>query len=132
MASKGFWAGWVAFAGFLMLIMGILDFFQGLIAVIRGEYYVLTPNQIVVFDLSTWGWLMMIWGAVLFLAGGGLLSRQSWARWFSILAVGLNFVAQLGFEGSQFTLWGLTVLTLNFLVLYALIIRWGEVREAVL
>src|SRR5262249_34012211 len=115
MASKGFWAGWVAFAGFLMLIMGILDFFQGLIGVIRGEYYVLAPNQIVVFDLSTWGWLMMIWGGVLFLAGGALLSRQSWARWFSILAVGANFVAELGFQGStQFSLWGLTVLTLNF------------------
>ena len=132
MASKGFWAGWVAFAGFLMLIIGMLNFFQGLIAVIRDEYYVLTPNEILVVDLSTWGWIMLIWGGVLFLAGGGLLSRKSWARWFSILAVGANFIAQLGFDGNHFSLWGLTVVTLNFLVLYALIVRWGEVREAVL
>jgi hypothetical protein len=37
-ASKGFWAGWVVFAGMLMVIIGSLDFFQGLIAIIRDKY----------------------------------------------------------------------------------------------
>jgi hypothetical protein len=133
MASKGFWAGWVAFAGFLMLIVGTLDFLQGLTALIKDEYYVLTPSRILVFDLTTWGWIMLIWGVVLALAGLGLLTRQGWARWFTIVAVGANFVAELGFlGGGNFTLWALTVIALNVLVLYALIVRWDEGKEAAL
>jgi len=68
------WTGWIAFAGWLMVIIGTIDFFQGLIAVIRDQYYVFTPNQIVVFDMTTWGWITLIWGIVLGLAGLGLLA----------------------------------------------------------
>jgi hypothetical protein len=130
MASRGFWAGWVFFAGVLMVVIGILDFFQGLIAIIRDNYYVLTPEQIIVFDLTAWGWIMLIWGLVVAAAGAALVAGRSWARWFAIVVGGLNFIVQLGFVGSsQYTLWALTVVAMNVLVLYALIVRWGDVRE---
>ena len=132
MASKGFWAGWVAFAGLLLMIIGGLDFFQGMIAVIRDEYYVLTAQGALVFDVSTWGWLMMIWGLVLACIGYGLVSGASWARWVAILGVSANFLAQLGLSGGigQVSLWGLCVLALNVLVLYALIVRWDDAKAA--
>ena len=44
-ASKDFWAGWVGFAGWLMIVIGSIDFFQGLIAIIRDKYYLLTPTR---------------------------------------------------------------------------------------
>ena len=123
------WTGWVAFAGWLMVLIGTLDFFEGLIAVIRDQYYVLAPNQIIVFDLTTWGWITLIWGIVVALAGLGLLARSGWARWFAIVVGSLNFVVQLGFVGSsQYPLWALTVLALTFVVLYALIVRWDDGR----
>ena len=126
------WTGWVAFAGWLMVLIGTLDFFQGLIAVIRDQYYVLAPNQIIVFDLTTWGWITLIWGIVVALAGLGLLARSGWARWFAIVVGSLNFVVQLGFVGSsQYPLWALTVLALTVVVLYALIVRWDDVRVPV-
>ena len=130
MASRGFWAGWVFFAGVLMVVIGVLDFFQGLIAIIRDNYYVLTPQQIIVFDLTAWGWIMLIWGLVVAAAGAALVAGRSWARWFAIVVAGLNFIVQLGFVGSsQYTLWALTVVAMNVLVLYALIVRWGDVTE---
>jgi hypothetical protein len=116
----------------MMVLIGTLDFFQGLIAVIRDQYYVLAPNQIIVFDLTTWGWITLIWGIVVALAGLGLLARSGWARWFAIVVGSLNFVVQLGFVGSsQYPLWALTVLALTFVVLYALIVRWDDVRVPV-
>jgi hypothetical protein len=128
-ASKGAWAGWVAFAGLLMMIIGGLDFFQGLIAVIRDQYYVLGDNGALVIDVSQWGWIMMIWGIVLALVGYGLVSAASWARWVAIFLVSVNFIAQLGYDGgSGWTLWSLCVLALNVIVLYALIVRWDEAR----
>ena len=35
-------AGWIGFAGILMLIIGSIDFFQGLIALFEDEYFVVT------------------------------------------------------------------------------------------
>ena len=127
MAGSNRWAGWIGFAGWLMIIIGVLDFFEGLIAVIRGQYYVLTANQILVFNLRTWGWVTLIWGIVILMAGLGLLSGSGWARWFAIVVGSLNFIGQLGFVGSaQYPLWALTVLGLTVVVLYALIVRWDD------
>jgi hypothetical protein len=131
MPSEGFWAGWVWFAGLLMIVIGFLDFFQGLIAVVRDKYYVLGPEQIIVFDLTTWGWITLIWGIIVALAGFALLAGQGWARWFTIVVASLNFIVQLGFVGSnRYPLWALVAMALNIVVLYALIVRWSDVREA--
>jgi hypothetical protein len=120
-------AGWIGFAGILMLIVGSIDFIQGLIALFDDEYYVVTPSGFLAFDLTGWGWIMVIWGLLLVLAGLGLLAGQEWARWFAIVVVALNFIAQLGFLGnSQYPLWSLTVVALNVVVLYALTARWSE------
>ena len=130
MARDTRWTGWIGFAGCLMLIIGGLDFFEGLIAIIRGQYYVLTSNQIVLVDIKTWGWITLIWGIIVALAGLGILSGASWARWFAIIVGTLTFFEQLGFVGSaQYPLWALTVLVLTGIVLYALIVHWDDAAE---
>ena len=124
------WAGWIAFAAWLMIIIGGLDFFQGLIAIIRDDYYVQAANQIIVFDLTTWGWVMLIWGIILVTAGCGLLAAQTWARWFAIVVASLNFLVELSFVGSaSYPLWALVVVALTLVVLYALIARWGAMQD---
>jgi hypothetical protein len=130
-ASKEFWTEWVGFAGLMMVLIGVLNAIQGLIAIVRDDYYVMTPEQIIVFDLSTWGWLMLIWGIIVAFAGYSLAMGAGWARWFTIVVASLNVIFQLGFVGSgQYPLWALTVLALNVLVLYALTVRWRDVGEA--
>jgi hypothetical protein len=129
MAEKSGWTGWIGFAGVLMVIIGGIDFFQGLIAAIRGSYYAVTPNQIVVFNLTTWGWITLIWGIILVMAGFGLLAGSSWARWFTIVAGSINFFIQLGFNGSPaYPLWSLMGLVLTIFVLYALIVHWDAAK----
>ncbi len=120
-------AGWIGFAGIILMLIGAMDFFQGLIALFEDEYYVVTRSGFLVFDLTAWGWIMLIWGVLLVLAGFGLVAAQGWARWFAIVVVSVNFIAQLGFLGnSQYPLWSLTVMALNLIVLYALTARWSE------
>ena len=89
-------AGWIGFAGILLLVVGSIDFMQGLIALFEDEYFVVTQSGYLVVDLTAWGWIMLIWGVLLVLAGLGLLSAQGWARWFAIVLVCVNFIAQLG------------------------------------
>jgi len=127
MSTKSSMAGWIGFAGIVMVIVGFIDFFQGLIALIEDDYYLVTPAGFLAVDLTTWGWVLLIWGVVLVLAGFALVAGQGWARWFAIVTVSLNFFAQLGFLGnSQYPLWALTALALNVLVLFALTVRWQE------
>jgi hypothetical protein len=114
----------------MMILIGVLNVIQGLIAIIRDDYYLLASEQVIVFDLTTWGWVMLIWGALVALAGYALAMGAGWARWFTIVVVSLNVVLQLSFVGSgQYTLWALTVLVLNVLVLYAVTVRWKDVQE---
>ena len=120
-------AGWVGFAGILMLIVGSIDFFQGIIALFEDEYFVVTRSGFLVFDLTGWGWFMIFWGILLVIGGLGLMGGQGWARWFTIVVVSLNFLIQLGFLGnSSYPLWTMTAIALNFIVLFALTARWGE------
>ncbi len=127
MNGKGSMAGWIGFAAIVMMVIGGIDFFQGLIALFEDEYFVVTQSGFLVVDLTAWGWIMLIWGVLLALAGWGLIMGQGWARWFAIVVVFVNFFTQLGFLGnSQYPLWALTALTLNVIVLYALTARWSE------
>jgi hypothetical protein len=118
-------AGWISFAAIMMVIVGALDFFEGLIAIVRGKYYVVSSNQIIVFNLRTWGWLVLFWGIVLVLAGLALASGAGWARWLTVFLASVNVLGQLSFLGSSsWPLWSLIILSLNIIVIYALTARW--------
>ena len=107
------WTGWIGFTAIMLALIGSITFFEGLVAVIRDEYYVVTGKQVLVFDLTTWGWIMLFWGVLLFLAGMGLAARSGWARWFAIIAVALNLLGQLAFLGNtQYPLWTLVIVGL--------------------
>ena len=120
-------AGWIGFAGILMVLLGGLSFFEGLIALLRDNYYVVTPSGFLLFDVTGWGWIMLFWGIVLAFVGLALLNGASWARWTSIVFVSINVFGQLGFLGNTNDLmWLLITLTLNIIILYALIVRWDD------
>jgi hypothetical protein len=130
--NRSAWSGWVGFAGWLMVIIGSIDAFEGLIAIFRHSYYVFAPNTVIVFDVKTWGWVTLLWGIIVALTGFGLLAAAGWARWTAIVVGSLSFIVQLGFLGSTPTpLWALTVLGLTLVVLYALIVRWDEATAGV-
>jgi hypothetical protein len=126
-ASPRAWSGWIGFAGLMMMIIGAIDFFEGLIAVIRKEYYAFTPQGLIIFNTTTWGWLAMIFGIVLFLVGIGLTGGAGWARWVGIILIAVNLLGQLGWLGnSQTPIWTLTVIALQIIVLFALTARWQD------
>jgi hypothetical protein len=132
MATKAPMAGWIVFAATIMMIVGSIDFFEGLIAVIRKHYYVVAPNQVIVFNTTTWGWLTLIWGIVIFLAGLALWSGAGWARWLTVVVASINIFGQLAWLGSSaWPLWALVAIGLNIAVIYALTARWEGYPEAV-
>lgn len=121
------WNGWVGFAALLALIIGMIDFVMGLIAIIRGEYYAIHGQQLIIFDTTTWGWLTLLAGIAIVLIGLMLANGSSFARWLTIVVVSINLIGSLSWLGNTgYPLWSLTLVALQIIVLYALTARWNS------
>lgn len=132
MSNDG-WTGWIAFAGFVLLIVGAVDVIQGFFAIIEDEYVVATTEGLAIIDVTGWGWLNLLWGALLVLAGLALLGGAGWARWLAIVGVTIGAIAQMGFLANYpqaYPLWNITILALQIIVLYALIAKWEGYKES--
>ena len=134
MASHEPWTGWIVFAGFVIIIVGVMDALQGIAAIFHDEYVVATAKGVAFLDVTAWGWTSLIWGVVLVLAGFGLLGGAGWARWLAIIGVSVNAIQQIAFMANYpqaYPLWDLVIIALNIVVLYALTVRWQGFRDTV-
>ena len=132
--SSGAWTGWIAFAGLVLLIVGSIDIIQGFFAIIKDDYVAATPEGLAIVDVTGWGWFTLLWGALLVLAGLALFGGAGWARWLAIIGVSFGAIAQMGFLANYpqaYPLWNITILTLQIVVLYALVAKWGEYKASV-
>ena len=124
------WTGWVFFAGVVLLFIGCMNAIQGLVAILKHTVYVAPngSNLIVTTNYKAWGWALLIWGIIMFLAGLGLFSGSGWARWFGIFVVFVDLIAQFAFFPS-FPLWSLIVIAVEIAVLVALTVHWKDVKQ---
>ena len=63
-------SGWVFFASIIMFVVGMFNVIYGLAAIFKDE--VLGSGGIIVWDVSSWGWIHFILGIVLILTALGL------------------------------------------------------------
>jgi hypothetical protein len=134
MASQDAWSGWIAFAGIVIIVVGVMDVLQGFVAILKDEYVVATPKGLAILDVTGWGWATLIWGVLLIVAALGLLGGAGWARWLAIIGVAVNAVQQIAFQANYpqaYPLWNLVIIALNIVVLYALTARWQGFKESV-
>src|SRR3990167_1477293 len=118
-------SGWGAFAGFLMLIGGVVQGIAGLTALLKNTYFLVGEESLVVFDYTTWGWLHLGFGLFLLWAGAALLNGANWARVVAIVLASLSVIANLLFIGA-YPLWSITVIVLDLLIIYGLTVKGGE------
>ena len=125
--------GWIGFAGMVMIIVGAIDIFQGFFAIIEDEKVVATGKGLAIIDVTGWGWLTLLWGCLIILAGFGLLGGAGWARWLAIFGVSIGAIEQMAFLANYpqaFPLWEITILALYVIVLFALTARWQGYKES--
>jgi hypothetical protein len=119
------WVGWVWFAGIMLITIGLFDIFQGIVALINDDFAVLVEDGVLVVDLTTWGWVHIIIGAVLVLAGAGVLSGSVWGRSLGVIVAILNALAQLTIMPA-YPIWALIIIALDVIVIYALVVHGRE------
>ena len=129
MVAKGSqaWAGWVLFAGTMLLVTGLINVIEGIIALADDKRLAWTPANLVVVDVTGWGWVLLIAGLLMLGAGAGLLAAQTWARIAAIVLVSVHLVIQVAWLGA-YPVWSLLMIALDTVVLFALTARWSEAR----
>ena len=124
-------SGWVlglsVFAGAMMIITGLFNAMEGLVALARNEIYVASPRYIFAFDLTTWGWIHVILGLVVLAAGFAVIVGKLWGRVVGITVAVLSMLANFAFLPA-YPVWSLVLIALDALVIYALIAHGREIH----
>jgi hypothetical protein len=125
---SGLWAGTTLFAALLMIMVGVFQALQGLIAIFENDFYVATRNYLFQFDATTWGWIHLVVGLIVAFAGWGLLSGQTWARIVGITLAAFSATANFLFI-PYYPVWSLLIIAVDVFVIWALTAHGREIKE---
>jgi hypothetical protein len=114
------WAiGGAIFAAVIMMITGVFHVIAGLTAVIKDKFFVATPNYLLTFDVTGWGWIHLAIGALLVLAGIFVLRANPLARAVGIAMAAISAIANFLFI-PYYPFWSLLMIALDVFVIWAL------------
>jgi hypothetical protein len=121
------WAmGGIVFAATVMILIGIFQAIAGLVAIIDDEFYVVAPNYTYDLDVTGWGWIHLILGIVVAIAGFALLAGRAWAGVVAIVLAVLSAVSNFFFI-PYYPFWSLLMIALAVFVIWA-VTRPGALR----
>ena len=124
------WAmGWTAFAGIMMVMGGIWWAIMGIIALANESFYVVGPEYILQFDVTTWGWIHLILGIVVVLAGFFVFTGAVWARTVGVIVALLW--ALLAFAWLPwYPVWAVLLIAVSIFIIWALTVHGRDIAEA--
>jgi hypothetical protein len=122
------WVGWIAFAGFTMALLGAFHVVQGLVAAFDDKYFVLPRSGLLVStDYSAWGWVHIIAGVIVMVAGVCVLAGQVWARVVGTLLALVSAALNITFLGAA-PVWSVIMIALDVVVIMALTVHGSEIK----
>jgi hypothetical protein len=121
------WASLVVLAGMLLAVAGVFTLIQAIYA-LTGHVFAAADGRPLALDLTTWGWLHLVLGALQLLVGLAVLQGATWARVTGAVVVGLSAVSQMVFLPT-YPVWSLLLIALDVLVIWALCMHGAEVRN---
>jgi len=114
------WAiGGTAFAGVIMLLIGVFHAIAGLVALIDDQFYVVGANYTFELDVTGWGWIHLLAGIGVALAGLYVFSGATWARIVGIALAMLSAVANFFFV-PYYPFWSILMIALAVWAIWAL------------
>ncbi len=122
-------AGWIAFAGIIMIVAGIFQAFAGLVAIADDSFFVLTTDYLVKFDPTTWGWIHLIIGIIVLASGFGVFSGNVAARTVGVIAAAVSGITAFLWL-PWYPVWGVVIIAVDIAVIWALTVHGRDLAEA--
>jgi hypothetical protein len=116
--------GWIIFAGIVMIIAGANMFINGLWALNASSAITARFKDTLLFEdsnLDTWGWIYVIVGGIVLLAGIFVFLRQRWAVMVGIIAATVQAILAFFWIFSPYWPGALLIIVIDMLVLHALV-----------
>jgi hypothetical protein len=120
--------GFTMFAGVLMITIGIWHAIAGFAGIVEDQFYAVTRNYILEFDATTWGWIHLIAGIVVALAGFAVFSGAVWARAVGVILATLSLIANFAFI-PFYPVWSIVIIALDVAVIWALTVHGRDIAE---
>jgi len=127
---SGLAVGMTVFAGTIMIMIGVMHVFQGIVALVNDTFYVAGEEWVLQLDVTSWGWVHLILGAVVALAGFFVFSGAVWARTVGVIMAVLSGLASFAWL-PYYPVWALVVIALDVFVIWALTAHGREIAEPV-
>ena len=87
-----------------------------------GEEYIFK------FDLTTWGWIHLIAGTIVALAGIALFQGAVWARTVAVILAGVSIIASFLWM-PYYPLWSMVVIAFDVFVIWALTAHGRDITQ---
>ena len=118
--------GWIFFASTMMILSGIFHIFTGIGGIAKDDIYVSTSDYFLELSVTTWGWVHLLLGIVILVAGFSLFKGAVWARTIGVILAGMSMFA--GFAWLPYLpIWGITIVVIAMGVLWALTTQGRDV-----
>jgi uncharacterized membrane protein HdeD (DUF308 family) len=124
-------SGWLMFSAVVLIIAGIMRVID---AIWAFGYHGAIPNNlkdaILGHSLKTYGWIWLIAGVILIVAGVLVLGpgdrpSAEISRWIGIIAAALAAISAI-FVMPYYPVWSLIYIAIAIMVIYGLSARYGE------
>ncbi|OKK17186.1 hypothetical protein AMK16_19970 [Streptomyces sp. CB00455] len=112
-------SGTTVLAAALMVFGGLMALFEGIAALAKDDLFLATRHYVFEFSLTGWGWVHLILGIVLVVAGFAVVTGALWARFFGVAVAGLGAIANFLWL-PYYPLWALVLIAVDLLVVWAL------------
>lgn len=128
--EKSSWAvGWTAFAGIMMVVLGLWWIIAGLVAIFEESFFIITEEWIFKFDVTTWGWIHLLLGLVVLFAGYGLFVAATWARVVGVIVAVIAGVIAFSWM-PYYPVWGVLLVVASVAVIWAITVHGEDIAKA--
>ncbi|WP_392668555.1 hypothetical protein [Streptomyces sp. LN785] len=112
-------SGWTVLAASLMIFGGAMAIFEGVSAIAKDDLFLVTRHYVFQFSLTGWGWIHLILGIVLVIAGCAVFGGAVWASFFGVAIAGLGAIANFLWL-PYYPIWATVLIAINFFIIWAL------------
>ncbi len=120
--------GFTMFAAFMMILIGSFHVIAGLAGIIDDQFYAVTQEWVLQFDITTWGWIHLIAGIVVLIAGLSLFTGAVWARTVGVILATLSAIANFAWL-PYYPFWSLAIIAIDIFVIWALTVHGRDIAS---
>jgi hypothetical protein len=120
--------GWISFAGIMMIVVGSFQILGGLAVLINSDSFT-AVDSIFEQNAESWGWWLLLVGAVVVLAGFGVFTGNVLARIVGVIGASLSAISAFVWLPIR-PIWGILVIAVDIAVIWALTAHGRDIQKA--